>query len=1097
MHIAFCGANRPIVTILLGTLLLASASKGQSTFGTIVGSVKDPDGAAIVGVKITVTNQGTSIARQALSDGNGNYEVTHLNPGLYSVAAEFPGFQRHLHQQVNLETRQILRIDIPMSVGQVTETVTVAAQAPLVESETGTVSDVRTGRQMRELPLNFVRGDAFGGGIYKYMSLTPGSFRYEGSSAHSFGGSRSFQNGFVFDGTTLGDQGGGQITPAQPSFETIQEMKLTMVNNSAEYGSVATVTLTSKSGTNQLHGSGFHQYSTGSLNARNFFQTSVPFRVYNQFGGSIGGPVVLPRYDGRNRTFFFGAFEGNRNHQQRVFNSSVPSLAMRQGDFSQVLNNAGNLIVIRDPANGQPFAGNRIPSARFSSVSSKAQDRFYPAPNFGAPTLLAQNLRATVSNAPAWDHFDFRLDHRLNDKNSAYARFTWRNMPNRVPQGELPNFGLGDQLRRIRNGSLVDTHVISPSMVNELRAGFAWHANPRQGPLAGLPIVEFLGIQGLTSKADIRGVPEMVITGFSSITQNEFNSGPTHGSYDFIDNLTIMKGRHSLKVGFNFRKNTTSTEQIPITIFGRYEFTGTYAGFSYADFLLGIPQTTRRTTPPKKVYGDNVVYAGYLQDDFKLHPNLTLNLGLRYEWMNPFAEKFDRSYNFDLVTGKIVVPTQAVLQQDVSPFLPASIQFATADQAGFPRRGLRRSDNNNFDPRLGIAWRPFGHARTVVRGGAGVFHNSLSSSTFSSLSGSGPFISNETFTNQIVNGLPLFQFPEPFLRVGSLGTQDVAGVNQNIFNPYTLQWNFTIEQEFAATAFRTSYLGTRSVNLLYRRNFNQPRASITPFDNNRRPFPQFRNITFVENGGNSTYHALQFEAERKLSKGLYFQVGWTWAKQLAHGIDNGEQGSVIENAYNRNADRGDDLYMVRHRFVSSYIWELPIGPGQKWLGSLRGLGAHLVGGWRISGVTLLQTGQRFTPTFTGRDPSNTNTVGGRADRIANGNLPKSERSIDRWFDFSAFAVPPVNAARFGTSAIGVLEGPGTRNLDLSLFKHFRLSEKARLELSLSTTNTFNHPNFLLPAANISAPTAVGRISALQGQDETGPRTVILGTRIEF
>ncbi len=263
---------RVILTGLLGTLLLAPAGKAQSTFGTIVGSVKDPDGAAIVGVKITVTNEGTRIAKQTLSDGSGNYEVTHLNPGSYSIAAEFPGFQRYLHERVNLETGQILRIDIPMRVGQLTETVTVAAQAPLVESETGTVSDVRTGRQMRELPLNFVRGDAFGGGIFKYMSLSPGSFRYEGASSHSFGGSRSFQNGFVFDGTTLGDQ----ITPAQPSFETIQEMKLTMVNNSAEYGAVATVTLTSKSGTNQFHGSGFHQYSTGSLNARNFFQNTVP-----------------------------------------------------------------------------------------------------------------------------------------------------------------------------------------------------------------------------------------------------------------------------------------------------------------------------------------------------------------------------------------------------------------------------------------------------------------------------------------------------------------------------------------------------------------------------------------------------------------------------------------------------------------------------------------------------------------------------------------------------------------------------------------------------------------------------------------------------
>jgi hypothetical protein len=381
--------------------------------------------------------------------------------------------------------------------------------------------------------------------------------------------------------------------------------------------------------------------------------------------------------------------------------------------------------------------------------------------------------------------------------------------------------------------------------------------------------------------------------------------------------------------------------------------------------------------------------------------------------------------------------------------------------------------------------------------GAGVFHNNLSSSTFSSLSGGGPFISNETFTNQLVSGVPLFQFPEPFLAVGSLGAQDITGVDRNIFNPYTLQWNFTVEQEYAATAFRASYMGTHSLNLLYRRNFNQPQASAVPFNNNRRPFPQFRNITFVSNGGNSMYHALQTEAERKFSKGLFFQVGWTWAKQLANGIDSGEQGANIENAYNRGAERGDDLYLNRQRFVASCTWELPFGSGQKWLGNLRGAAGHIVGGWRIAGVTLFQTGQRFTPTFTGRDPSNTSTVGGRPDRLANGNLPKDQRTIGRWFGASAFVAPPVNAGRFGNSGIGVLEGPGTSNFDLSLIKNFRIREWMRVELSLSTTNTFNHPNFRNPAANISAPTSIGRISSLQGQDESGPRTVILGTRIEF
>jgi len=1083
-----------LATFLL--LILVAPALPQSTFGTILGSVKDPAGAAMVGVKIVVTNEGTNIARETVTDSTGNYDVTHLNPGPYRVSAEAAGFQRYLRQQINLETNQILRIDIAMVVGQVTETVMVSAQAPLIESETATVSDVRSGRQMRELPLNFVRGDAFGGGIFKYMSLTPGSYRYEGSSAHSFAGTRGFQNGFVMDGTTLGDQGGGQVTPAQPSFETIQEMKLTMVNNSAEYGAVATITVTSKSGTNQLHGSGFQQYSSGGLNARNFFSSVRPFRVYNQFGGSIGGPVVLPRYDGRNRTFFFFAFEGNRDHAQTVFNSSVPSLAIRQGDFSEVRTAAGALIVVRDPTNNQPFADNRIPASRFSSVSTRAQNRFFQPPNFGPPTQLNQNLRAVVSNAPYWNHFDVRGDHRVSDRNSLYGRFSLRNMPTPVPEGELPDTGLRNQFRRIRNGSFVDTHIFSPGLVNEFRAGAAWHENFFHGPRQGLEIVRELGIRGLTTNFDLPGVPEIQITGFSSVTQIAY-SRQQDMTYDLVDNVTLLRGKHSLKIGFNFKRQQASQLPIPLAIFGNYQFTGAFSGFAYSDFLLGIPQTTRRVTPQSRTYGRSSVYAGYVQDDFKVHPNLTLNLGLRYEWMNPFADRYDRMFNFDPATGNLVVPSQTVLQRDISPLFPTSIRIVTAEQANFPSRGLRNGDGNNFDPRLGLAWRPFGHANTVVRGGFGVFHNNLSSSTFRSLSNGGPFTSNESFTNRITNGVPLFQFPEPFLGVGALGAQDITGVAVNLFNPYTLQWNFTAEQQVAATAFRLSYIGTRSVNLLYRRNSNQPLPSTTPFDNNRRPYPQYRNTTLVDNGGNTIYHALQTEVERKMARGLYFQVGWTWAKLLGNGVDSGEQGAVIENAYDRRADRGDELYLMRHRFVASYLWEIPIGPGRAWLGQIRGPAAWVLGGWQFAGITLFQTGQRFTPSFTGRDPSNTNVVGGRPDRIANGNLPKSERTLSRWFDPAAFVVPPVNAGRFGNAAVGLLEGPGTANFDLSLFKVFRFRERGRVEFTISTTNTFNHPNFRNPAANISAPTSVGRISSLQGQDESGPRTVILGTRIEF
>jgi hypothetical protein len=643
--------------------------------------------------------------------------------------------------------------------------------------------------------------------------------------------------------------------------------------------------------------------------------------------------------------------------------------------------------------------------------------------------------------------------------------------------------------------SVVDTHVITPTTINEFRAGYAWHENPRWGPEDGLAIVRELGIRGLTTNRDVRGVPNFNITGFGSVTVANFDR-PQEMTYDFIDNLTFIRGRHSIKIGLNLKKNQTSREPVPIQIFGRYDFTGTFSGHSYADFLLGLPQTTQRYTARGRTYGRNTGIAGYIQDDFKIHPRLTLNAGLRYEWMNPFADRYDRNFNFDPKTGNLVVPNQTVLQRDISPIYPASIKIVAADHAGFPARGLREGDSNNFDPRVGFAWRPLGNTRTVLRGGFGVYRNNLSSTMFE-FGTQGPFVSNETFTNRITNGAPLFQFPEPFLGVGAVGAQDVSAVNRNLFNPYTMQWNLTVEQEVASIAFRASYIATHSVNLAYRANINQPPASAVPFTNDRRPYPQYRNITMVSNGGSAKYDAFQLEAEKKFARGFYFQAGWTWAKDLGHGADSGDEGAVIENAYNRDAEWGDNLYLMRHRFVATYSWELPFGAGRRWLNNARGVAGQILGGWQIAGITVLQTGQYFTPSFTGRDISNTNTVGGRPDRIANGNLPSSERTINRWFDAGAFTVPPVNAARFGNSGVGILEGPGTSNFNLSLSKIFRFKEQGRLEFSFSSKNAFNHTNFVNPNAYISAPNSVGRITATQARDEAGPRTLMFGSRIEF
>jgi hypothetical protein len=422
----------------------------------------------------------------------------------------------------------------------------------------------------------------------------------------------------------------------------------------------------------------------------------------------------------------------------------------------------------------------------------------------------------------------------------------------------------------------------------------------------------------------------------------------------------------------------------------------------------------------------------------------------------------------------------------------------TASAAGFPERSLRTNDLNNFQPRVGFAWRPFGGTATVLRGGYGMFNDDFTADLFSPLYG-GPFALTESFVNTIANNTPALTLQQPFLGAGTTGNVDVTGIDVNVRNAYAQQWNMTLERDLgAAIGLRLSYVGSRSTALVYGRNVNMPLPSTVPFNQNRRPYPLFRNIVMRENGGNHIYNALTTQVERKWQKGLSFMGAWTWAKSLTDVDETGgvEGGTTLENAFDRRRERADAQYTPRQRFISTLIWELPAGRGKAFL-SNGGPAAAVLGGWQLSGSYIAQTGEFLTPTFAGSDPSNTQTVGGIPDRIGNGNLPSDQRTIDRWFDASAFAVPPANSGRFGNSGRGVIVGPGRQIASAALFKSFPLRERMFLRVQVSFTNLFNHANFEVPALNISAPNAVGTIRASQTRDLGGPRNGLIGARLDW
>ncbi len=498
----------------------------------------------------------------------------------------------------------------------------------------------------------------------------------------------------------------------------------------------------------------------------------------------------------------------------------------------------------------------------------------------------------------------------------------------------------------------------------------------------------------------------------------------------------------------------------------------------------------------------------YAQDQYKVNRSLTLNFGVRYELAKPYGSKHGTMYSFDPRTGSLVVPDKGV--EKLNPLYPQNIDVITASAAGFPANLLET--HHLFYPRVGFAYKLFGGEKSVIRGGYGIYGNAIHTALGAQGMTGGPFSGSATYNNAITNGAPLFSFPSPFLSSGSTSTQNVNGFNPSLKQPYTQQWNLTLEQQIATVGLRVAYLGTRSVHLLYRRNLNQPPAGIVPYSVSGGSIRcTTRSSTPIAEAPSPTMH-LRVAADKKYGNNLTFSTGWNLAKDLTDTLDAGSpwSGQVIQDQFDRNVERTNNSTTRPHRIFAYSLYTLPFGKGQRFLSNARRPVQHILGGWELGAIMVIQSGQYFTPSFSGFDPSNTQTFGGRPDRIGNGNLD-SGRSISRWFDTSAFAIPgcpadrpvctnPAAVGRFGNSAQNILTGPRLIGLDATLMKAFDLGERFRLNLRLNVANALNHPSFNLPNANISSVGTVGTITsqsrgALGGQ--TGPREVDLGLRLEF
>ncbi len=1058
--------DRPLITCLLlaGVVSFPRFALTQTNLGSIVGTVRDTTGAVVPGVVVKVANEGTGWTREFQSLPSGDYEVTNLVAGTYTVTAEHAGFKRFARRGVELDAGRTVRIDVNLEVGSLTEEVQVTAAAPIVESETPAIAHTI------DFTVHSLSALTTGTRIWEALPMAPTFISGQGDFVYSIAGSRGAQNEFHVDG--IASPGASPIGSTSMTVGGTAEVKIQAVNNSAEYSQPGIYQQISRSGTNQFHGAIRYIHENSVLNARGFFAATKASSHNHKWGIWIGGPLVLPKlYRGKNRTFIMLSYEGSRNPGFSNQNTTVPTAAMRAGDFTGSV--VRDPLTGRDGVNGTPFSNGQIPAGRISAVSQRIQNRFYPLPNFGDVSRFASlNHRIVFDNSGKLNNADLRIDQQIRANNLFYGRIGFDQYPNRVLESGLPTIGVRSQLRNLRTGAFSDTHIFTPSLINEFRLGFQRDHNPRRGPLRGLDVLKEMGIQGIVNAPDAHGMPMINITSIQGLSQIA-EGDPLDQRIQANDSVTAIRGKHTLKTGLQLRRPMPRSHAIPDGTYGNLSFTGYFTGNAYADFLLGMPRTSSRTTPSPDQFRRRWEWGAFVQDDFKLSPRLTIVIGVRYE-LDTATVNRDMLYNFDITAGRLLVPSERSLSL-ISPLFNKGIPIAVGN--------LMRVDKNNFGPRVGFAFRPAASADFVVRGGYGIFYDRLDEGL---VPGAGPFTpGSESFTNPVQAGAPLFGFPRPFPDTpagASTAPPNVSAILPTLGYPYIQQWSMTIEKAVANFGLRASYIGTKGTMLLIGRNLNQPPASTTPFSQNRRPYPLYQTVSFGDNGGNSIYHGLQLEVKRR-THGLDLFAGYTWSNNITDSPDSGgDVGTTLANAYDRKAERGREPYAIKQRLVGNVIWPIPVGRGRRALPALPSALDHVLGGWQTVWTFFVETGRWLTPTFTGSDPSNTNTTIGRPDRLASGTL--AGPTIARWFDPTAFAVPPANAGRFGNSGRSILEGPPFRVLHLGLVKDFTLRDPLKMEVELAVRNLFNHPNFGFPVTTINSPT-VAQITGLAGGLQQG------------
>ena len=1142
--------TRTVVFAFTVFLISLSATFAQTERGSIVGTVTDPGGGVVAGAAITVTNLGNKTSQTLTTNSEGIYNVPFLIPGNYEVLAAAPGFSKTVVSDVTVNVGSRASVNIVLKVGQVSETVQVTDQAPLLQTENASVGQVITSQQLTDLPssnrnvYNFLSIDSTvnGQGV---NSSNAESFRLESGGTMSISGGRPSSNTFKIDGQANNDQTFG--TPViTPALETVKEFLLQNNAYSAEYEGFAQINVATKSGTSRFHGSLFE------FGQNDFFQPTDPRLPigsngkhgksklrFNQFGGSVGGPIWTPHFGeggpvfDKNKTFFFFSYEGLRNNGRGPAFARVLTQAERSGDFSANLGGCVTAKVgttqvpvpllnpdgtpsgdcvhtgqIFDPSTTvpnpsytgsspsvfnpqfirQPFAGNKIPAGRLSSTALALINAVQPLPNFTSTSDL--NYAGTAGSNFLNDQTAIRIDHQATPNDSIYGRFTWQN--NRrdteavLPYAAVDLKGNG----RVFNSSW--THIVNPTLINEFRFGYL-HGD------YGQAITEVDPTQFGITNTLLKTLPVILLTSGGQLSYGGFAGSileTTQTTYQLSDSVSLTRGRHSLKAGFNIDFNRF--ENIDhINSNGRLDFSGLYSignsslsssasrPNSIADFLLGDASNQVLNVPNPAIISSNP-WAFYVQDDWKLSPQLTVNLGLRYELHQPWRDKNLGGRMVDLTgDGRLLVRDPEVARLANDP----RVVCCTGP-------GVVPTDKNDFAPRLGIAWRPFKSDNTVIRAGYGIFYTNTNQFYhwlyYAPLSGLGSFESNTaSFTSPAAtfsDPFPSDQFTPPGSSGIFIGVPN--GVNKDVLKngsvisvsglgpyktPMSQEWSVGVQREIMRNmVLDVSYKGSRTRNLPVQWFFNQPTFSDKPANFGstvaeenpylRRPYENFTiGSNIVANVLKAWYDALTVKVDKRFSGGYSFLSTYTYSHSVDQGAETGSLGqnhAFLPNNRDFNAGKGVSILDIPHRWVTSGTVELPFGKGKMFLDK-GGFVNAIFGGWRLSGIFTLQSGQPFSP-YLLTAAGHTNTGVSVVERGNFGNTApftdeEWKAALDAWNNGSRLYIIRPDAIDLNYTGVGNIPRNAfrylyTRRLDWSLAKTARFGEFAKLELRLDVFN---------------------------------------------